>query len=213
MNLDGRLEPRALAELVRRLYHEGTTSLNQGNPLHASIWYAQCLNTIRQLGDNEDFMSKVLFDLGKAQAYLAPPGQAVACFEAAAYIQTGVGSGETEADCIHMAGTAIAMLEDYPRAQRLLDQAAKMYRNLELGEKARTVQKALAEVSAQAEVSLEGVTLTPHDFIIHIGGRTLAHFKVSSSGKVKWIDEDVDASDLAAPMGLTARWQVTCTTL
>ncbi len=207
MNPDLKLGPQELAQLALHCYNEGMVALKRGRSSLAHIWLAQCLDVLKDIEDNEDLVSQVLFYLGQTRIYFGEKQQVIACCEAAANIQKRQGKGEPEADCFYAAGSCIANLEDYPKAFKVFKEALKIYESVGATEKANTTRKELDKLPGWIKETEPPDS--PLEFAILVDGQVLEKFTVSPDGEVKW--HNLTGFNQPIVMGAVRPWQVVCT--
>jgi tetratricopeptide (TPR) repeat protein len=207
MNPAPTLRPQELAQLVHHLHNKGKMALQMGNSNHAHIWFAQCLSVLKQIGNNEDFISQVLFYLGQTRIYFGETQQVIAFCEAAANIQKRQGQGEPEADCFYAAGSCIADFGDYPKAFKVFSEALRIYERIDATKKVNLTKRELDKLSGQIKDTDQPDE--PLEFAIYVEGQVLDKITVSPEGEVKW--HDLTGFSQAVVMGAVRVWQVVCT--
>jgi tetratricopeptide (TPR) repeat protein len=211
MNPNPTMTPEMFTGLLNHLFQEGRGASQKRDMYRASMWYAQCLSIIKQLGNNEEFMSMVLYYYGEAIAHSNQSQQAIACLEASANIQKQMGNGEAEADCFYMVGSFIAALEDYEKAKKHLTEALRRYRGLNNRQKIAATEDELKKVTANLP-KIRRISKSSDetlDFGIFVDKQMMERFSVSVDGEVKWYK--VKGFNKSVAMGLANAWQVVCT--
>lgn len=207
MNPTPTLGPQELTQLAHYLNNQGMMALQAGGSTRAHIMFAQCLYVLKEIGNNDDFISQVLFSLGQSVIYYGEKQQAIACCEAAVNIQKRQGKGEPEADCFYAAGSWIANLEDYPKAFKIFYEALKIYENIGAIEKTNMTKKELDQLSGRIESAEQPDG--PLEFAIYVESQMLDKFTISSEGEVKW--HYLTGFNQPLALGTERPWQVVCT--
>lgn len=228
------MTPEMLKVLLDHVVQEGHAAAQRRNRTQAGVWYAQGVSLTRQLGDQAEMMAMLLFYYGEAIAYSPRRPEAIACMEAAARIQKGIGRGEAEADCLYAVGTLMAALGDYSQARRQLGDALHCYRELNIPHKIASTEMELRKATA-AYARVRPVTVVyrpipvlsrlipglkgrqikpgPHnrqlEFAISVDQQVIERFSVSAEGAVEW--RQVRQKKRTFAMGLAHVWQVICT--
>jgi tetratricopeptide (TPR) repeat protein len=197
------LPPEMLAGLAHHLFQEGSAALEQGKAAEAISWFAQCLDTLRQLGNNENFISIILYQTGLLYGSAGRNEEALAFFEASADIQRQEPLEKSTADMLLSIGRVIAMTGYSAVAQWVLRDALAMYDVLDLSAEINEVRQELGKWPAEpARASHQ-----PHRFAIQVGQQLMSRFTVGPDGTVTWLE--VPAGGAAIPAGRVYPWTVT----
>jgi tetratricopeptide (TPR) repeat protein len=211
MDSGRKLTAQELAELAIFLYQEGDSYQQQGQYYHAKVRFAQSLSVFRKLGvSNETWIAALLYNLGRLSAHEGETKQALAFFEASAYVQQRLGEEESVADLFQKLGRAIAEIGDYALACWLLERAARIYQALGMQEQSSLAQKELSKVTRltsdlEDAVSPVSHTRRPHEFAIQIDDQAKERFIITINGEVQW--STIKRLDQPLTLGLTS-WQV-----
>jgi tetratricopeptide (TPR) repeat protein len=197
------MTPEVMAGLVQHSYNEGAAAYHAGQAGQAMVWFAQCLDTLRSLGDNEEMASALLFYAGAIYAGAGQSAQAAAFMEAVANLQQRQGPDQPTAQTLETVGGILAEI-GYPAvACRVLGAALVMDEKLGLGESGRKTRQALQRLVVQPAAACS------HEFTIRIGQQAVSRFSVTADGQLAWSDWHGDVG--AVPMGLAAPWNAICT--
>ena len=83
MGLANQMTVKDLGELALFLYDQGDAAFQQGNLLHASIWFAQCLSVFEQLHTpNAIWIAALMLSLGKIAMQVGQLEQAASFLQA-----------------------------------------------------------------------------------------------------------------------------------
>ncbi len=214
MASEQKLTIQQLAELALFLAKEGAAyqSGQAGHPYHATVRYAQSLSVFRQLNaPNEAWISFVLHNLGNLKAQDHQLKHALAFLEAAAYVQQRLGENKDVADTLLDIGRTICENGAYSLAQRLFEQAARIYQAIGLKEQSDTLLSKIEKLKLAYDKTSgwkpRSLTDRPHEFEIQVYGQAIVKFTVTPAGEVQW--SLVDSLNQPLALGLTD-WDVVC---
>jgi tetratricopeptide (TPR) repeat protein len=180
------LTPLMLGSLANHLRDEGMAAYQRDDLRQAMIWFAQCLDVLRQIGHNEEMISMLLYHIGMVYGLIGNNAQALAFFEASADIQQNQTVEEATADTLHLIGRAI-VASGYPEAaQSVLGKAGDMYRALKLRAKSEQVQEEIKNLAPRGHAVSTSTTGKPREFAVRVGAEEAVRFTVSPTGAVNW---------------------------
>lgn len=206
-----------LAGLVKHLHQEGMTAYHNQRSVEAHIWFSQCLDVLGKIGQNEEFISNLLYYLGVLYSEDATPNgaqQAVSFFEAAATIERHLPTTQATADTLRVLSRALSITGDLVAAYRVLGDALRMYTELRNLEDTKATQALLAELKQKtdpAALSANALQLAAnksYEFTIQVEKETISQFVIGNTGKVTWLP--TPGLNKSIPIGRVQRWQVFC---
>lgn len=211
MNTQGPLSPEALIDLVVHLYREGEQAYQQQRDPQASIWFAQCLQTVQSLPEEKqvDWIGTLLFNLGKLKAQAGQRPQAVGFLEAAANVQLGLPQGEGEAGVAQAVGQLLAVLGYPAHARHFLERAQRVYREIGLNAQSEAAAQQVQQLGAEARRWGGSGSIAPtHRFEIRVGQQVAGRLTVGEQGRIEW--GQGEAIEPPPALGVVIPWNVHC---
>ncbi|MBA3534273.1 MAG: hypothetical protein H0T73_20320 [Ardenticatenales bacterium] len=201
--------PETLAALMQHTYQEGERALQQQQDGNASIWFSQCLLLLRSLPGSIDWVSTLLFNLGRLKALLRQPEQAVGFLEASANTQLALPQqGEAEGDVAQAVGAMLDMVGYPAQGQYFLERAQRTYQACGVPAKARAAEQQARQFATKYKGTLGIAPI--HRFEIRVGSQIAGTLSVSAEGKIEW--GEGEPINPPPALGVSIPWQAVCTT-
>jgi hypothetical protein len=189
-----------LGELVQHLYTEGMTAYEKKDDNQALAWFAQCLDVLRQLGQNVEWYSAICYQVGLLFALHGEAEQSTAFLDAVGTIQQQQPPDAPTVQTLIQVGKILAQIGQPGRARRLLESAAAM---------AATLGGPAEGPAGEILTSLQEIAVVPAcdwEFTIRLELQPASRFTVTAGGEIIWSDFRGELG--AVPLGSGAPWNV-----
>ncbi|MBN1484728.1 MAG: hypothetical protein JXA37_08395 [Chloroflexia bacterium] len=182
------LTSELLASLVDHLYQEGQDAFRQGHLRESMIWYAQCLEMLKELGDHKGMISTVLYYAGTIYRLSVEHSQALGFFEAVLRLEQGQEIQESTADTLRLVGEGLAEIGYVERARPVLFQAIEMYQALDLPEKGDRARERMDRLGTESGAERPALVLNEQalEFAIRVGEEPVTGLAVEVDATVSW---------------------------